>query len=234
MRLRIFAIPRLALFFAGLFPSLTWCAFHPLAVIYRREEFFWVAGLGVLIGVLFATLVRRGIFLARYFLQALFLLEIAVVLVGAVLDRDFVSLGIALLAFFIFTWIVLWLEKKILQAPLNPGHFWFEGDPRVIPNLKAVLKPEGSRETDPGTRAQVRRMDQQGVFLFLDQPFSFKPRQKVLLEMELHGRKIEGEARVAAHFKGEKMGLGLQFLPKDLYHFADYSALVQELRGRGL
>jgi hypothetical protein len=229
MRLRIFGISRLALFFAGMFPSLTWCAFHPLSVVYRREDFFWVGGIGILTGILLSTFIRRGFFLARFFIYVLFIAGIAVALIGAVLDRDFVSLGIALLAFSMFMGVVLWLEKKILSATLNPGHVWYEGDPRVIPNLKAIL-----RSGDQMIPAQVRRLDPGGFFLMLDQSFSFKPHQRVLVEMASGSRKVEGEAKIVAHFKGEKMGLGLQFLPKDLYHFTDYSALVQELRGRGL
>ncbi|MBU6153172.1 MAG: hypothetical protein KGP28_02615 [Bdellovibrionales bacterium] len=229
MRLRIFGIPRLSLFFAGLFPSLTWCAFHPLSLVYRREDFMWVCGLGILVALLFSTLIRRGVFLFRYFLYLLFLVEIGVALVGAVLDRDFVSLGIALLAFFGFTWIALWLERKIGSAALNPDHVWYEGDPRLIPGIKAWV-----REGDVCLAARVRRLDEGGFFLFLDQPFSFKPGGILGVEMSSENRNVAGDARITAHFSGEKMGLGLQFLPKDLYHFGDYSALVQELRGKGL
>jgi hypothetical protein len=229
MRLRIFGIPRLALFFAGMFPSLTWCAFHPLSVVYRREDFFWVCGIGILTGILLSTFIRRGFFLSRYFVYLLFITGIAVALIGAVLDRDFVSLGIALLAFSMFMGVVMWLEKKILSSALNPGHVWYEGDPRVIPNLNATL-----RSGDQVVSARVRRLDPGGFFLLLDQSFSFRPHQRVMVELASGSRKVEGEAKISAHFRGEKMGLGLQFLPKDLYHFTDYSALVQELRGRGL
>ena len=148
---------------------------------------------------------------------------------SAVLDRDFVSLGIALIAFFVFVGAMLWLERKIASAALNPGHVWFEGELRLIPGLTARI---GDGELS--CAARVRKVDSGGFFLFLDQPISFRPSQRLTFEMTSSHRKIEGEARIAAHFSGEKMGLGLQFLPKDLYHFGDYSALVQELRGRGL
>ena len=210
-------------------PSLTWCAFHPFSVLYHREDFFWVCGIGVIMGILYSTLIRRGFFIARHFLSVIFLVGIGVALVSAVLDRDFVSLGIALIAFFVFVGTMLWLERKIASAALNPGHVWFEGELRLIPGLTARI-----RDGELSCEARVRRVDSEGFFLFFDQPFSFRPNQRLMVEMTSSHRKIEGEARVSAHFSGEKMGLGLQFLPKDLYHFGDYSALVQELRGRGL
>jgi hypothetical protein len=229
MRLRIFALPRFALFFAGMLPSLTWCAFHPVSVLYRREDFFWVCGIGVILGILFSILVRRGFFFARVLLSVIFLAGIGVAFLSAVLDRDFGSLGIALGAFFVFVGVMLWLERRIASAALNPGHVWFEGELRLIPGLTALI-----RDGELSRPARVRSVDPDGFFLFFDQPFSFRPNQRLTVEMSSAHRKIEGEARVSAHFSGEKMGLGLQFLPKDLYHFGDYSALVQELRGRGL
>jgi hypothetical protein len=229
MRLRIFAIPRLALFVAGMFPSLTWCAFHPVSVTFQREDFFWVVGIGICTGFFLSVLIRRGFFLARYFVYLLFTLGIGVTLLGAVMDRDFASLGIGLVAFFLFLGIVIWLEKNIDSAALNPEHEWYEGVLRMIPTLAASI-----RLGDHLHPAHVRRIDSRGMFLFFDQPVSFKAGQRVVVEMDSGTRKVSGEAKVAARFEGKKVGFGLQFLPKDLYHFAEYSALVQELRGRGL
>jgi hypothetical protein len=82
--------------------------------------------------------------------------------------------------------------------------------------------------------ARVRRIDEQGLFLFLDPSVSFSRSQIVEVWIRAGAYEVEGEARIQASFHGEKTGLGLQFLSKDLYHFSRYTALVQQLRGKGL
>lgn len=229
MRLRIFGIPRSALFGAGFFPAAVWCAFHPMSVMFLREDLFWVCGIGFVSGVGLSWSVRRGFFFARFFLYLAFISGLLAAMVNSVLDRDFVLLGIAVVAFFSFSGIVLWLERRIEAAALNPGHRWYEGALKVLPGIEARVLADGLSH-----RAQVRAFDPRGVFVFFDQPFSFKPHQKVELELGDASARIKGDARILAHFGGEKMGLGLQFLAKDLYHLRDYTSLIEQWRGRGI
>ena len=82
--------------------------------------------------------------------------------------------------------------------------------------------------------ARIRAIDERGFFVFVPKMVSFRPQQLVSFELGFRGASIVGEAKLTSSFVGEKLGFGLQFSPKDLYHFSQYTALVQRLRGEGL
>jgi hypothetical protein len=112
---------------------------------------------------------------------------------------------------------------------LNPRSKWFEGDPLTDPKVTTQVNLGAE-----WCEARIRTIDEKGFFIFIRKAIPFKPLQAVSFELEFKGAKISGEARLTSSFVGENLGFGLQFSPKDLYHFSQYTALVQRLRGEGL
>jgi len=229
MRLRVFALPRFALFVTGLLPALIWFSFHATAVILQKEEIYWVLGTGLLGAVMFTSCLRRGLFAFRTVLYLCLGAVILAELVQSVLDRDFIALGGALISLAVVIAAGLWLERKVDSASLNPGHHWFEGSPKCFTQVEVKVKFE-----QEWVMAHLRKIDSQGLFVFFDSPISLKPGRRVSVSLGTRQSQVEGEAQIASSFSGERPGLGLQFLAKDLYHFTGYTALVQELRGKGL
>jgi hypothetical protein len=229
MRLRIFGIPKTALFCVGFLPAVLWLAFHPWSLLYRSEEFYWVLGAGFMTAVGFTALFRSGWFRSRYFVYGMSVLVLVHELVRSVVRRDFPAMGGGILCLGVLIAVGLWLERRVASASLNPECFWFEGEPLMMNQVEASVKL--GEESYP---ARVRRIDSRGLFLFLDPPVSFRRNQIVEVWLRSGKDEVEGQARIQASFHGGKTGLGLQFLSKDLYHFSRYTALVQQLRGRGL
>ena len=229
MRLRIFGIPKAALFCVGFLPAALWLAFHPYSLLYRSEEVYWVLGVGLSSALGFTAAMGSGWFVSRYFVYGMSVSVLVYELIRSVGRRDFLSMGAGILCLGVLIAVGLWLERRVASACLNPRCEWFEGEPLMMSQVEASVK--WGEEALP---ARLRRIDEQGLFLFLDPPFSFSPNQYVEVWLRLGGFEVQGEARIRASFIGEKTGLGLQFLRKDLYHFSRYTALVQQLRGRGL
>jgi hypothetical protein len=229
MRLRIFGISRLLLVLFGLFPLFLWCAFHIPSILYRREEAYWALGIGVGVAVGFSLLLARGGFWIRRVWAGLVLLELFSEIFPAVLERDFIRMGGVLLAFLLAVFLGLWVERSVVSASLNPEAFWFEGVLRGIPRVSARVR-SGSEWFD----ARLRRIDEKGLFLLTDAPLPDRKPRRVEFELEYQGQKVAGEGRGVSLFSGESPGFGLQFLPKDLYHFQQYTAWVRRLRGEGL
>src|SRR6202012_305429 len=108
----------------------------------------------------------------------------------------------------------LWVEKRVASAHLNPRVRWFEGDPLTDSKVETRV----NLGTD-WKEARIRMIDEKGFFVFVKQRVDFKPLQTVSFELSFRGAKIVGEARLTSSFDGENPGFGLQFSPKDLYHF---------------
>lgn len=229
MRLRVFGVPRLLLTVYGLFPLLVWCGFHVPSVVYRREDAWWATGLGLLFCVSFIFFFRRGGFWIRYVWAGLALMELLWEIVPAVSERDFASIGGILGALLLGVAMAIWLERKVDSASLNPGALWFEGDLKSIPRVRARV-----RSGDVWLPARIRRIDERGLFLLQESTSGVRAGQSLEFELEHEGQRVSGEGRVVAFFLGALPGLGLQFFPKDLYHFQQYTALVRRLRGEGL
>jgi hypothetical protein len=229
MRLRIFGVPKYILIAYGLFPLMLWSAFHLNSIYYHREEAFWAFGFGLLVCSIFTYSFRRGIFSIRYLIYAAITFEILVELLPSVLERDFATLGGTLLALLVSIGVGAWLEGKVGAAFLNPQATWFEGEPKVLPKVKARI-----RLGDAWIPAGLRRIDERGLFLLLDAGTNYKKGQKIEFELTYLGEPVQGEGKLRACFLGEKLGFGLQFYPKDLYHFNQYTTLVKRLRGEGL
>jgi hypothetical protein len=229
MRLRVFGVSRLLLLACGLLPLLVWAGFHPASVLYRREEWWWALGLGVLFSVSFMMLFRRGGFRVRWAWYGLVLWELLIEIVPAVLDRDFAKLLLALAVLVLMVVLGTWLERRVDSAPLNPRALWFEGDLKPIPRVSARVK-----RGDAWTEAAIRRIDERGLFLLQEDAPRLRERNRIEFELIHDGFRVGGEGSVVAYFEGDTPGFGLQFLPKDLYHFQQYTAWVRRLRGEGL
>ena len=229
MRLKIFGIPKLALAFLALLPASVWCAFHLNASTYHERPFAVVMSLSLLLALFFPYFFCRGVFKSRFLVLLFLFLEIGFELLCGVMEKDFSRLLAALAAFTVAIFLTFWLEKRVHAADLNPKNKWFEGDPQTYPQIRVKIKT--GEEWNDGS---VRSIDERGFFVFLaDQP-KYKPKQKVPFELLYRDLKVSGEARLNASFLGERLGFGLQFSPKDLYHFTQYTALVQRLKGEGL
>ena len=128
-----------------------------------------------------------------------------------------------------------WLEQKIHLAQYNPGIRWFEGLPQFFPRVKLEVYWGGKWH-----KASLRKIDHQGMFLFLqpaeDSSLKIESRRvtrKSLLPLKLQYRDhfFEGDAKLQSVFYERWLGMGLQICPKDLYHFTQYSKIVQNLKG---
>ena len=210
-------------------PLLTWAGFHWSAVWYRREEFWWALGVGILFAIGFTILFRRGGFRVRHALYGLMIWELLGEMIPAVLERDFTKLALGLAILILMVMLGTWLERRVESAPLNPRALWFEGDLKPIPRVKARI-----RSGDSWMDARIRRIDERGVFFLFQGPWHGRGRQIVEFELEHAGIRVGGEGSLVSFFEGDSPGFGLQFLPKDLYHFQQYTALVERLRGEGL
>jgi hypothetical protein len=229
MRLRIFGIPKWVLFGFGLLPALIWLSFHSSVIQFKREEMIWVSSLGLLLSVMFTFSLRRGLFAARFWVYLAIALVILSELLNSVTNRDFPAMAGSLFFLAGAVYAGLWLERRISSAMVNPECEWFDGSPKVMSAVNASIR------FDAGVvSAKVRKLDFEGVFVFLDSPISVKPKQRVWVRLEIEGALVEGDAWISSEFLGEKQGLGLQFLKKDLYHSNEYTGIVQELRGKGL
>ena len=229
MRFRILGIHKTTLFCFGMLPALLWIAFRFHTLLFKKEESLWVLVTGILLSGGFTFFIRRGVFQARFAVYSAGLLGIAVPLFGAVIERDFLLMGTALTALGALILAGRALESRVGSASLNSGCHWYEGRPQLIPGVEVRVLQGGH-----SLRAGLRRIDENGLFLFFEQPFSWIGDQKVPFEIAAGAFSVEGEGRVVATCTGEAQGMGLRFLPKDLQHFERFTALVQVLRGKGL
>jgi hypothetical protein len=210
-------------------PGLLWIAFRFHSLLFKKEESIWVLAAGILLAGGFTFFIRRGVFQARFAVYGAGLFGIAVQLFGAVVERDFLLMGTALMALGVLILAGRALESRVGSAALNAGCHWYEGRPRLIPGVEVRVLQGGN-----SLRAGLRRIDEKGLFLFFEQPFSWIGDQKVPFVIAAGAITVEGEGQVVATCRGESQGMGLRFLPKDLGHFEKFTVLVQGLRGKGL
>ena len=220
-------------FRAYVLSDLSWKA---LFIFYRTA--LWVGGsIYFLFALAWITLLKRGVFQSRYALYILILIELGYETMSAMMVRDLNRMGLGLGLVLIMTWVYRWLEQRVKTAHLNPGVKWYEGLPRLLPRVSARVKIK-----DQEYRAQVRSLDHEGIFLFIEEckREDWKSLRMKNIEFSLifRTRQLEGEGRLTSLFmeqdRDEMPGIGLQFSPKDLYHFNQYTALVEELRGEGI
>jgi hypothetical protein len=179
------------------------------------------------------------------FWAAEFLLE----LWQSVQARNLWFLFFSLIYFFLMLILYRWLEARVESAPMNPKIHWFEGHPKSLPRLSAQVRLQPDAEW---IRARVRRIDSQGVFLLLEEATKkteIKPGRVIEFCLEHPSRQAKGVGELVSALDHENrdsgqdrgrmvksnsvIGIGLLFLPKDLYHLTEYSALYQDARGEG-
>ena len=245
MRYQVWGLNRIQLFGAALLPLACWFVFRwqdqpdlslrsflhyyrlvliTVCVVYFLLTFAWVA------------LMKRGIFTSRRFLYLFVILEFSYEIIHAVSSRDLGRIGLWMLLFAGVGALYRWLEAKIRSAHLNPRVYWYEGQPKVIPQVKAKLKIQ-----DEWVEAGLRCIDSQGLFFFFkNAPENRQSLMEALaservlaFELEFRTHQVEGEGKVSSVFSDLEAGIGLQFSPKDLYHFSQYTALVESLKGEG-
>ena len=229
MRLKVYGVPKAVLLFFGLLPGISLFCFHSDNFIYRKVDaiVLIVGSLVLAVGFLFSFLV--GNFRLRYLLALLLFSQLFYESISSVLERDFFRLALSIFFFGIAIASVIWIERRVASAHLNPRARWFEGDPLTDSKVETRVKLGESFQ-----EARIRMIDEKGFFVFVQQKVDFKPLQTVSFELSFKGAKIVGEARLTSSFDGRNLGFGLQFSPKDLYHFTQYTALVQRLKGEGL
>jgi hypothetical protein len=247
MRYQVWGIKRFELLAAALFPLFSWAFFRwydepQLSLLslfnFYRPYFLWSLPLYVLFSAAWIILFRRGWFAARFCFYAIALSALAIEIYFSVSSRDFTRVGIGLVFFVSLFGIYRWLENQVGCAHFNPRIRWFEGEPKTIPLIQAKVKLG-----EDWHEASVRTCDERGFFLLFQKPLAAESlaliRARPVVAFELNFRKVaaDGEAKIMSLFSpstpGTNAGLGLQFLPKDLYHFSQYTALIESLKGEG-
>lgn len=238
-------------------PALAWAAFRIQSLpelslnaifLYYRPT-IWAWGSILIVGTLvWVFLFRRGMFKARYVAYLFTMLELFFELFQSVQARDLLHLISALAYFGIVIALFRWMESWVELAAFNPKIKWYEGEPKVIPHLEVQIRTvvEGAKEGDendttPWIDASVRRLDARGLFVLLNQPVEDSPEFKVekRLEFQLKWKQkvVHGEGMVVGklqhHATQQVSGIGLLFFPKGLYHFIQYTALCESLKGEG-
>jgi hypothetical protein len=101
MRLRVYGIPKFALALFGLLPGLAAFCFHTETFLYRRADAIGLAVASVLLATLFLFFFLSGFFRIRYLISILLFSQILFALFSAVVERNFVRLGLGVLFFLI-------------------------------------------------------------------------------------------------------------------------------------
>lgn len=230
-------------------PAVAWALFRiqtmhelslPAIFVYYRMT-IWVWGAILLLSALFwIFFFRRGLFRARYVPYAFLVLELFFELLKSVTARDLFHLCSALLYFMAVIALTRWMEAWVELAAFNPKMQWFEGTPKKIPHLGLEVRAGG--EEGEWRKAAVRRLDEKGFFILLDEPVEDSPslgvRKRVEFKLKWRGQEVQGEGWVVGRLKQfnasqQVSGIGLLFFPKGLYHFIQYTALYESLKGEG-
>lgn len=222
-------ISRLILFFMGILPLLFALTFHAVS-----PE---MIVLGLLVAVLWVFFLSRGFyrFTKVYFWTVLTGLTLE--LIFALRDKNFFQMTCGIVCVATFLASFQWLERQMGLAQHNPGIKWFEGLPQFFPRVQVEVFWR-----EKWHRASLRKIDHHGMFLFLQQSEAEsaafrvnRTSKKSVLPLKLQYRDhvFEGDAKLQSVFYERWLGMGLQICPKDLYHFTQYSKVVQNLKGEG-
>lgn len=229
MRLKVFGIPKILLVLIGLLPTALWCIFHLNLLSYHERSAPTIVAAGFALSLIFTYFFSRGLFAFRFVVLLCAGVVFGDAFISAMIERDFLKLAFALAAFGATVFLFFWVEARVQGADVNPKLKWFEGKPKFLPELEARLKIG-----DSWVSGQVRAIDRRGFFVFLADSITKPTQSTISFALSFKNSEVEGQSKLSAQFFGETAGFGLQFLPKDLYHFSQYTALVERLRGEGL
>ncbi len=222
-------ISRFILLLMGLFPMLFILPFH------NSSPELLVSG--ILLAVAWVFLLSRGFyrFSKVYFWSVLAGLTFE--LVFALRDKNFIQMITEILCVITFLILFHWLERQLERAQYSPNVKWYEGLPQFFPKVQIEVYWK-----EQWYRASLRKIDDYGMFLFLQQSEQdakslkvTRSLKKTVLPIKILYRdhSFEGEAHLKSVFYERWLGMGLQISPKDLYHFTQYSKIVQNLKGEG-
>jgi hypothetical protein len=165
------------------------------------------------------------------------LIGLTLELIFALRDKNFLQMIAGILSVVAFLTFFQWLEKQMALAQHNPGIRWYEGLPQFFPRVQVDVF-----WNEKWFKASLRKIDNYGMFLFLqqseDESVSLTVNKSLkeslmLLKIQYRGQIFEGNAKLQSVFFSRWLGMGLQICPKDLYHFTQYSKIVQNLKGEG-
>ncbi|MBU6374801.1 MAG: hypothetical protein KGQ59_02290 [Bdellovibrionales bacterium] len=135
--------------------------------------------------------------------------------------------------------LLFWTRSELNRSYFNPNLSWFQGVPRAIPHLYAVILglPEKAREL------RVSRLDEKGLFAF-SLSGSITPSIDVELELrygEPHeARRTRVKGSVVRQFEGRASkgdsgdwGIGVRFHPQNPDESKEFHDFLGALRGEG-
>jgi hypothetical protein len=195
----------------------------------------WIAAVAVLLTYLFVQIsLIMGYFLVRQALLILYAVSFFYLIISATLFHDWVRFLLAV-GFGVQAYALdLWLQNCLGSAAVNPYRNWVQGRLSGLPHLQAVLVLADGGRVD----AAVRSLDERGLFLLIPPSVTIKKvselPKKVDFQLSFKGETFSGEGRRVAWLWREQWGIGLQFLPTNLYHQGNYTRLVQKVKGEGI
>lgn len=228
-RFLCWGISRWILFFMGVLPVLFVAIFHAIPV-----EF---AVLGLVLAVFWVFFMSRGYYRFSHVYFWTCLSGLTLELIFALREKNFVQMAAGIACVAVFLGLFHWLERQMNRAQHNPDVRWFEGLPQFLPRVKMEVF-----WNDKWYQASLRKIDHHGIFVFLQKSeqearhFRLKPSMKhgfFPIKLQYRDHEFIGDARLRSVFNERWLGMGLQICPKDLYHFTQYSKIVQNLKGEG-
>jgi hypothetical protein len=245
MRSRVWGLQLSFLFLVALLPAVAWFIFRwqdqitltwVSFVRYYRPELLWGGMFYAVFSATWIYFMRRGIFEARVAPYAIIATQVFYELIQAVSTRNFSRIGGAMLLMGLGMVIYRWLEQKVNSAALNPGIHWYEGNRKAWPHAQVTVSVNETEYT-----AKILRLDRKGLFLMLAEgaslpAASLKKGKSVPLAIRFRDRSLNGQGVLQSLLRtpNPSLGIGLQFLAKDLYHLNEYTALVEQGRAEGL
>ena len=220
-------IPRWILFLMGVLPILF------VTLFYKVSPEIVVTGL--VLAMLWVFFLSRGLYWVTKLYFWLSLSGLTLELIFALREKNFIQMTSGIVCVAVFLIFFQWLERQMVRAQNNPGILWFEGLPRFFPRVQVEVFWD-----EKWFRASLRKIDHQGMFLFLQQSEQEAENikmghslRKSMIPFKLQYRDLvfSGDAKLQSVFYERWLGMGLQICPKDLYHFTQYSKIVQNLKG---
>lgn len=128
----------------------------------------------------------------------------------------------------ISTFFHISLFKLLLASYYQPGVYWFEGAPRFIPRLKAVLQLSEDKSID----VRFTKLADDGCFVYAESLSDVKRYRAGTLAIELNGSRVISHVETITTLT-RCGGLGLRFIYKDFDSGKDMRDFIQTVRSAG-